>query len=178
METKNRIKISSIVESQLPLFVREEYPLVSELLTEYYKSLESKGSSYDILQNIDQYVKVNNIANLVEKTHLSSDVGFADDIINVDSTKGFPQTYGLIQIDDEIILYKSKTDTSFVDCVRGFSGVTEYSVGNTEDLSFSSSEIQEHQKEIEIDGEIIRSEVKNISSFLVQIRTLLNENRL
>jgi hypothetical protein len=168
METKNRIKISSIVESQLPLFVREEYPLVSELLTEYYKSLESKGSSYDILQNIDQYVKVNNIANLVEKTHLSSDVGFADDIINVDSTKGFPQTYGLIQIDDEIILYKSKTDTSFVDCVRGFSGVTEYSVGNTEDLSFSSSEIQEHQKEIEIDGEIIRSEVKNISSLFLK----------
>jgi len=70
METKNKIKISSIVESQLPLFVREEYPLVSEILTEYYKSLESIGSFYDILQNIDEYVKVNNLTNLIEKTNL------------------------------------------------------------------------------------------------------------
>jgi hypothetical protein len=168
METRNRIKISSIVESQLPLFVREEYPLVSELLTEYYKSLESKGSSYDLLQNIDQYVKVNNITNLVEKTHLNSDVSFTDEIINVDSTEGFPQTYGLIQIDNEIILYKSKTETSFVDCVRGFSGITDYSVGNTEDLFFSSSEIQEHLKDTEINGETIRNEVRNISSLFLK----------
>lgn len=168
METKNRIKISSIVESQLPIFVREEYPLVSELLTEYYRSLESKGSSYDILQNIDEYVKANNISNLVEKTYLSSDIEYVDNIINVDSTKGFPKTYGLIQIDDEIILYKSKTDTSFTECIRGFSGVTGYSKNNNEDLSFSSSEIQEHSKDIEINGEIAKKEVKNISSLFLK----------
>jgi len=64
MET-NRIKLSSIIENQLPLFVREEYPLVNELLTEYYRSLESKGSANDILQNIDEYIKVNNLTNLI-----------------------------------------------------------------------------------------------------------------
>lgn len=159
METNNRIKISSIVESQLPLFVREEYPLVSELLTEYYRSLESKGFSYDILQNIDQYVKVNNLTNLVEVTTLTSNVSFVDTTINVNSTEGFPHTYGLIQINNEIVLYKSKTSTSFVDCIRGFSGITEYSVGNTEELSFSSSEIQEH---------ISGSEVKNLSSLFLK----------
>ena len=159
METNNRIKISSIVESQLPLFVREEYPLVSELLTEYYRSLESKGSSYDILQNIDQYVKVNNLTNLVETTILTSDISFIDTTINVDSTEGFPNAYGLIQINNEIVLYKSKTSTSFVDCVRGFSGVTEYSVGNTEELLFSSSEIQEHTSGVQ---------VKNISSLFLK----------
>lgn len=159
METNNRIKISSIVESQLPLFVREEYPLVSELLTEYYRSLESKGSSYDILQNIDQYIKVNNLANLVETTTLTSDIGFIDTTINVDNTEGFPNTYGLIQVNSEIILYKSKTTNSFVDCVRGFSGTTEYSVGNTEELSFSSSEIQEHTSGVE---------VKNLSSLFLK----------
>ena len=159
METNNRIKISSIVESQLPLFVREEYPLVSELLTEYYRSLESKGSSYDILQNIDQYVKVNNLTNLVETTTLTSDFGFVDTTINVVSTEGFPQTYGLIQINNEIVLYKSKTSTSFVDCIRGFSGTTEYSVGNTEELSFSSSQIQEHTSGVE---------VKNLSSLFLK----------
>jgi hypothetical protein len=143
MET-NKIKISSIVESQLPAFVREEYPLVSELLTEYYRSLESKGSSYDILQNIDQYLKVNNLANLIETTTTISDVTFVSDSINVESTNGFPKTYGIIQIDNEIILYKSKTQTTFNECVRGFSGIKEYSIGNSEDFLFSSTEIQEH----------------------------------
>ena len=139
-----RIKISSIVESQLPLFVREEYPLVKELLTEYYRSLEFKGASYDLLQNIDHYVKVNNLSNLVESTNLTSDVEFIDTDIFVDNTEGFPNTYGLIYIDNEIILYKTKTSTSFSECIRGFNGITEFSVGNTEDFSFSSTEIENH----------------------------------
>ena len=139
-----RIKISSIVESQLPLFVREEYPLVKELLTEYYRSLEFKGASYDLLQNIDHYVKVNNLSNLVESTNLTSDVEFIDTDIFVDNTEGFPNTYGLIYIDNEIILYKTKTSTSFSECIRGFNGITEFSVGNTEDFSFSSTEVENH----------------------------------
>ena len=154
-----RIKISSIVESQLPLFVREEYPLVAELLTEYYRSLESKGSSYDILQNIDQYVKINNLSNLVEKAVLSSNVGFVDNTIFVSSTDGFPQTYGIVRINNEIILYKSKTSTSFNECIRGFSGIAEYSTGNSEDLIFNSTEIQEHS---------IDSEVSNLSSLFLK----------
>jgi len=154
-----KVKISSIVESQLPLFVREEYPLVSELLTEYYRSLEFKGSSYDILQNIDQYVKVNSLTNLVENTSLTSDVGIIDDIINVTNTNGFPNTYGLIHIDNEIILYKSKTNTSFNNCIRGFSGITEFSVGNTEDFIFNQTEAQEH---------FSSSEVKNLSSLFLK----------
>jgi len=149
MET-NKIKLSSIVESQLPLFVREEYPLVSELLTEYYRSLESKGSSYDILQNIDQYVKANNLTNLVEKTSTTADITFSDNNINVSNTEGFPQTYGILQIGNEIVLYKSKTQTTFNDCARGFSGITEYSVGNSEDLVFTSTEIQEHSSGTEV----------------------------
>lgn len=158
MET-NRIKLSSIVETQLPLFVREDYPLVSELLTEYYRSLELKGSSYDILQNIDQYVKVNNLSNLVEKTKLKSDIGFVDTTISVDSTDGFPQTYGIIQINNEIVLYKSKTSNTFNECTRGFSGISEYSTGNSEDFIFSSTEIQEHSA---------NSEIINLSSLFLK----------
>lgn len=159
-----RIKISSIVESQLPSFVREDYPLVSELLTEYYRSLESKGSSYDILQNIDQYVKVNNLTNLVSSVSLTSDIGFADTTISASSTDGFPKNYGLILVDNEIILYKSKTATSFVDCTRGFSGVTEYSVGSSEDLVFSTSSIEEHSK-TNADGST--NIIKNLSSLFL-----------
>lgn len=141
-----KVKISSIVESQLPLFVREEYPLVSELLTEYYRSLEFDGSVYDILQNIDQYVKVNNLTNLVESTTLESNVSFTDETVVVASTEGFPSSYGLIYLDNEIILYKSKTSTEFNNCVRGFSGITEFSVGNTEEFLFNSTDASEHNQ--------------------------------
>ena len=76
---ESRIKISSIVANQLPEFVREEFPLVGEFLSQYYLSLEGQGSTLDILQNIDQYVKVDNLANLVDSTELTSDVDFIDD---------------------------------------------------------------------------------------------------
>ena len=59
--SNTRVKIGSIVQSQLPDFVREEYPLVGEFLKEYYNSLEGKGGTLDVLQNIDQYVKLDNL---------------------------------------------------------------------------------------------------------------------
>ena len=154
-----RIKISSIVESQLPGFVRTEYPLVEQLLKEYYSSLDSASLPYDLLSNIDQYVKVDNIADKTESTVLDSSVDFNDESIIVTTTKGFPKTYGLIKIDNEIILYKSKTDNSFLECSRGFSGVTKYSSNNIEDLEFSKS-----QEEIHTVG----AEVQNLSGLILK----------
>ncbi len=159
-----RVKISSIVENQLPEFVREDYPLVSELLREYYKSLEYNGSAYDILQNIDRYIKINNLTNLVINTSLTASVEFADNTINVSSTEGFPKTYGLISIDNEIILYKSKTSTTFDECVRGFSGITQYITPNSEDFIFSSTEIENHSS-TNSDG--TNKIVKNISNLFL-----------
>jgi hypothetical protein len=121
---ENRIKISSIVENQLPEFIREEYPLVSEFLSQYYLSLESQGSPSDIIQNIDRYIKVDNLTNLVEHTFLTSDLDFFDDEIGVESTYGFPQSYGLILIDDEIITYTGVTQNNI-------SGSCNISVGST-----------------------------------------------
>jgi len=122
-----RIQINSILQNQLPDFVKEEFPLVSEFLSEYYRSLENQGAPSDLIQNIDKYVKVDSLTNLIDSTTLNSDVSFFDQSINVISTSGFPEKYGLILIDNEIITYKSKTNTSFDGCVRGFSGITEYS---------------------------------------------------
>ena len=112
--TETRIKISSIVENQLPQFVLEEFPLVSEFLSQYYTSLESQGNVSDILQNIDQYIKVDQLTNLVESTELFSNVTFFDSTISVLSTAGFPDSYGLLLIDSEIITYTSKTSTTFL----------------------------------------------------------------
>jgi len=142
---ETRIQISSVVEGQLPEFVREEFPLVAEFLKQYYLSLESQGGTTDILQNIDQYVKVDNITNLIESTELSTDISFFDSTIFVTSTYGFPDSYGLIKIDDEIITYTGKTLTSFTGCVRGFSGVTSYQgKTNTDQLVFTESNSADH----------------------------------
>jgi hypothetical protein len=149
---KTRIKISSIIQNQLPEFVKEEFPLVSEFLSQYYISLESDGHTSDILQNIDQYIKVDNLANLIESTKLSSNVTFFDTTINVDSTLGFPDSYGLILIDSEIITYTSKTSTSFEGCIRGFDGTTSYEI--KDQLSFSETQVEEH---------ILSTKVSNLS---------------
>ena len=141
--TETRIKISSIIQNQLPQFIEEEFPLVSEFLKQYYISLENQGGVSDILQNIDRYIKVDNLTNLVDSTVLSSDITFFDSTINVTSTAGFPDSYGLLLIDSEIITYTSKTSTTFEGCIRGFSGVTSYTEKKDE-LTFKETESQEH----------------------------------
>ena len=60
-----RVKVSSIINNQLPEFVRSEFPLVSEFLKQYYLSLESEGNPYDLMNNVDQYVRVDNISNII-----------------------------------------------------------------------------------------------------------------
>jgi hypothetical protein len=139
---KTRITISNILKNQLPNFVKEDYPLVEELFSEYYRGQEYQGGILDIFQNIDQYIKLNNLTNLISETQLTSDISFFDTTISVDSTSGFPDNYGLIKIDSEIILYKSKTSNSFVGCIRGFSGISSYEEG----LTFEQTVAQDHTK--------------------------------
>jgi len=150
-----RVKISSIVENQLPSFIRDDFPLLSEFLSQYYLSVENQGGPVDLLQNIDQYIKVDEITNLTESTILINDVDYQETSINVASTYGFPDSYGLIQIDSEILTYTSKTDSQFIGCIRGFSGITSHrSLNSPDQLVFSQSEVDQH---------FTGSEVKNLS---------------
>jgi len=158
--TEAKVKISSIIQNQLPDFVKSEFPLVSDFLKQYYLSVENQGSSYDLIQNLDEYVKVDTLSNLIAETTLTSDVGFGDLTINVDSTAGFPDRYGLIQIDSEIITYISKTSTTFEGCIRGFSGITSLkSQFQTDKLVFSDSLTDSHTTS---------STVKNLSILFLQ----------
>jgi len=145
MPKNKRVKISSVVKNQLPDFIRADFPLVGDFLAQYYTSLEGQGSTLDILQNIDKYIKVDELTDLVEETSLSSNVGIADNTISVDSTTGFPDSYGLIEIDSEIITYTGITTNSFTGCSRGFSGITTYqSLAKKDELVFSQSGITTH----------------------------------
>lgn len=56
--------------------------------------------------------------NLAVVALVTTDVGVADTVINVDDTSDFP-TSGFIQIGSEVINYTGKTATSFTGCTRG-----------------------------------------------------------
>ena len=56
-------------------------------------------------------------------------------------TNGFPEKYGLLKINDEVITYTGITTNSFTGCIRGFSGISSYISSNQPDqLVFSKSE--------------------------------------
>ena len=151
--TEKRVQFSNIVQNQLPAYVREEFPLISEFLSQYYISQEFQGAPVDLIQNIDQYVKVDEITNTTDYVSLGSTITDIDTTISVDlginkeGTLNFPKSYGLIQIDNEIITYTGITTGSFTGCIRGFSGISSYTTQNIPDqLTFKSTESATHLK--------------------------------
>ena len=146
---ETRIKFSNIVKNQLPTYVENEFPLISEFLKQYYIGQEYKSGPVDLIQNIDQYVKVDEQTSLNHFVTLSGDLDEFATTINLDpdsSTDKFPDSYGLLKIGDEVITYTGKTTTSFTGCLRGFVGVTSYkSDSNPGELVFSSTSAAEHK---------------------------------
>jgi hypothetical protein len=167
--SETRIKFSNIVENQLPEYIKEEFPLFSEFLTQYYISNEYQGSPADLIQNIDRYTKIDNSAENVSDVILKEDISFLDEVITVDleknptGTQGFPKSYGLLQIDDEIITYKETSQDSFIGCVRGFSGIVSYEAeGSSDEVLFKTSLSDTHKS----GSKIINLSVLFLNEFL------------
>ena len=151
--TEKRVQFSNIVQNQLPAYVRNDFPLISEFLKQYYIAQEFQSGPIDLIQNIDNYVKIDETTNLTESVVLGADVGVENTTINVDlveslsGTDGFPDSYGLLKINDEIITYTSKTDSSFLGCIRGFVGTCDYkSQLDPDTLVFKTSVAGEHKE--------------------------------
>lgn len=139
---EKRVQVQQIIDSQLPEFVVSENPNALEFFKQYYISQEYRGGPVDLSDNLDQYLKLDNLTPEVIRgsTSLSAGITTASGTISVDSTKGFPNEYGLIKIDDEIITYTGVTTNTFTGCVRGFSGITTYHAPNDPgELVFSTS---------------------------------------
>ena len=139
---ETRAKTYSVVSSQIPESIREESPLFGEFLEQYYKSQEFQGGPIDLAENLDQYIKNDSFRqqNLVTSTVLDGGITAFDETISVDSTVGFPDRYGYLKIDDEIITYTSKDRRQFFGCVRAFSAITSLFTNTESDkLTFSSS---------------------------------------
>ena len=69
-----RVHIQRIVESQLPSFVQTDFPLLGEFLQQYYVSQEAPTASADVLQNIDEYVKLVTLTTNTDSTRLRTDI--------------------------------------------------------------------------------------------------------
>ena len=149
-----RVKISQVIGSQLPDFIANENPLFTEFLEQYYKSQDSQGLPADLAENIDQYLKLENFnedSYLTKYTTLSEDIEYYSETIEVESTSSWPDSYGLLKIDDEIITYTGKTATSFTGCIRGFSGVEKlHKVTSEEQLVFSDTDSESHKEDAKV----------------------------
>ena len=146
---EKRVKVQQIIESQLPEFILSESPKAVDFLKQYYISQEYQGGPTDFSDNLDQYLKIDNLTPEVisGSSTLSSDITTTSEVgtIEVSSTKGFPSQYGLFKIDDEIFTYTGLTTNTFTGCVRGFSGITSYRTDlNSEELIFSESSAATH----------------------------------
>ena len=106
----------------MPEFVLDESPKAVDFLKQYYISQEYQGGPVDIVENLDQYLKVDNLTPevIVGSTTLSADITDTSDSISVSSTKGFPQQYGLLKIGDEIIHTPKKHQLHLLDVFVDF----------------------------------------------------------
>ena len=173
--SETRVQFNTIVSNQLPTYVQEDYPLISQFLKQYYLGQEYQGGPVDLIQNIDKYVKVDETTNLNESALLNGDLDFDAETINVDvgspyGTNGFPDSYGLLQIDDEVITYTGKTEFSFTGCIRGFVGITSYrSEINKEEVVFKETESDDHKDQ---------SIIKNLSCLFLKEFLLKTKHQL
>ena len=157
-----RIKIQQVLDNQLPEFILSESPKAAEFLKQYYVSQEYQGGNIDILDNLDQYLKLDHLTpdTISGTTTLSSGISTTSTTINVGTTKGYPKEYGLLKINDEIITYTGLTTNTFTGCVRGFSGITTYHAENApEELVFTDTAIDDH---------LSGSSVQNLSSLFLK----------
>ena len=159
---EKRVKVQQIIESQLPEFILSESPKTVDFLKQYYISQEYQSGPSDLSNNLDQYLKLDNLTPevITGETTLSVGISSTVDTVEVASTKGFPHEYGLFKIGDEIITYTGITTNSFTGCIRGFSGITTYKTDlNPEELLFNTSSAVSHDS---------GSSVKNLSSLFLK----------
>ena len=156
MNLKSR-NISYLIENQLPNFIVEDYQLFGSFLKSYYGQQELQGGILDLINNLTTYRDINFYDKSVfSTTTLSSAASNSQTSINVVSTEGYPDQ-GLVKIDDEIIFYTSKTDTTLDGLRRGVHGNT--TLGDLYNTSNFVSTVA--------DNHAVDSKVQNLSNLFL-----------
>lgn len=117
-------RISTLIESQLPEFISNEYELFGKFISKYYESQEVQGGTLDIISNIQKYLDIDYYEQslLKQNTILSSSIDSDDSTIVLQDASGFPEKNGYIKINNEIIFYEEKINNTLSNCFRGVSG--------------------------------------------------------
>ena len=121
----SKVKISNILESQLPEFILDDNPLFKEFLEQYYLSQEHEyGTNYLAeniaeLKNIDSYVDLKFTATTPK---LTKSIENLDETIEVTNHLGFLPKNGLVKIGTEIFTYTGKS--SYAQKVTGYDAFT------------------------------------------------------
>ena len=56
-----RVKVQQIIDNQLPEFLLSESPKAVDFFKQYYISQEYQGGPIDLTDNLDQYLKLDNL---------------------------------------------------------------------------------------------------------------------
>ena len=167
-----RVKVQQIIENQIPEFLLSESPKAVDFLKQYYISQEYQGGVIDLTDNLDQYIKLDNLTPevVVGETTLTSGITTSSNTINVTSTKGFPKEYGLFKINEEVISYTGLTTNTFTGCLRGFSGITTYHAENDPtELVFTDSIATNH----EVDATVVNLSALFLKEFYKKTKSTL-----
>ena len=62
-----RINVNTIIENQLPEFILADFPNAVDFFKQYYISQEYQGGASDLISNLDQYLKVDNLVFSIPK---------------------------------------------------------------------------------------------------------------
>ena len=167
-----RVKVQQIIENQIPEFLISESPKAVDFLKQYYISQEYQGGPIDLTDNLDQYIKLDNLTPevVVGETKLTSGITTTATTVEVSTTKGFPKEFGLFKIEDEVITYTGITTNSFTGCIRGFSGITTYHAeNNPSELVFSDTSAINHEN----DSTVINLSALFLKEFYKKTKKLL-----
>ena len=124
----NDLKVSSSIDGQVSKYFASEYPTFVSFLKEYYAFLETNSNPLDILGNIEKLINIDSYTSVTPYAILSASIDVNDTEIEVDEDVNFPPNDGLLKIEDEVILYKTRSvktvngqkRTVFSGCTRGY----------------------------------------------------------
>ena len=108
----SKVKISNILESQLPDFILDDNPLFKEFLEQYYLSQEHEYGTIFLAENVDRLKNVDSYVNLkftATAPKLTKFIANDDDVIEVTNHLGFLTKNGLVKVGEEIFTYTGKT---------------------------------------------------------------------
>ena len=169
MNPNKIVNPSDQTQALLPLFIGENYQTFVGFMQRAAESQERAGFGQDLLQNLQRYRDFDTYAApLAEYGVLSGGLSEdEEDEIHLENGVGFPLENGVVLIDNEVILYRTRSGNVLEDLQRGASATTVLPSVYAEGV-YSTTEAGAHT---------VGSEVKNISAlFLSAMLTTIHES--